>query len=269
MIAAVQSLQRGFKILYHVAGRRDGCTVGEIASGVGLKGITAYKLIRTLEAEKFLQRLGPPLRFTLGHSVHELKHLDDERVLLTEASRALLAAQREMPEVGFVLLQVEEGNTYQRMRVDPEHYGRLLRMRDYQVHSYEKASSLLFLAYGSPKEQELYFAKHPFEQEGRPYWKSLFELEQFLAGVRRRGCSQPDFKEDIYYRLAIPVWSPSGSVISSVGCFVEHDGLTKVMKRRMLRQCRLTAEAITVTMRTLWEQPAYGSGVSGDDESVG
>jgi DNA-binding IclR family transcriptional regulator len=259
MIAAVQSLQRGFKILYHVAGRRDGCSVGEIAAGVGLKEITAYKLIRTLEAEKFLQRLGPPLRFTLGHSVHELKHLDDERVLLTEAGKALLAAQREMPDVSFVLLQIENGNTYQRMRVGPEHYGRLLRMRDYQVNSYEKASSLLFLAHGSPEENDQFFAKHPFEREGRAYWKSRFELEQFLAGVRRRGWSQPELKGEIYYRLAAPVWSPSGKVISSVGCFTEHTGLTKIKKRRMLQQSLRTAKAITDTMRALWDQTSYAT----------
>lgn len=263
MIASVQSLQRGFKILYHVAGRRDGCSVAEIAAGVGLKEITAYKLIRTLEAEKFLQRLGPPLRFTLGRSVHELKHLDDERVLLTEAGKALLAAQRELPDACFVLLQVEEGDTYQRMRVEPENYGRLLRMRDHQVHSYEKASSLLFLAYDSPEERARFFAKHPFEREGRDYWKSRFELEQFLTGVRRRGWSQPEFKGDVYYRVAAPVWSPAGQVISSVGCFAEHTGLTKIMKRRMIRQCCRTAEAITETMRSLWTEPGYGKGDAG------
>lgn len=257
MIAAVQSLQRGFKILYHVAGRRDGCSVAEIAAGVGLKEITTYKLIRTLEAEKFLQRLGPPLRFTLGRSVHELKHLDDERVLLTEAGSALLAAQRELPDASFVLLQAEEGNTYQRLRVDPHHYGRLLRMRDHQVHSYEKASSLLFLAHSSPEERELFFAKHPFEAEAKAYWGSRFELDQFLAGVRRRGWSQPEFKEDIYYRLAVPVWSPTGRVISSVGCFTEKAGLTKIMKRRMIQHCLRTAQAVTDTMRSLWTEPGY------------
>ncbi len=183
--------------------------------------------------------------------MHELKHLDDERVLLTEAGNALLAAQRELPDASFVLLQVEDGDTYQRLRIDPEHYGRLLRMRDHQVHSYEKASSLLFLAYGSREEKELFFAKHPFEEEGRAYWESRFELEQFLAGVRRRGWSQPEFEADIYFRLAAPVWSPAGQVISSVGCFAEHAGLTKLMKRRMTQQCCRTAEAITATMRSL------------------
>lgn len=258
MIASVQSLQRAFKILFHVAGIRDGCSVAEIAAEAGLKEITAYKLIRTLEAEKFLQRLGPPLRFTLGRSVHELKHLDDERVLLTEAGKALLAAQRELPDASFVLLQIEKGDTYQRMRVDPKHYGRLHRMRDHQVHSYEKASSLLFLAYGSPEERDAFFAKHPFAKEGRPYWRSRFELEQFLAVVRRRGWSQPEFAGEVYYRIAAPVWSPAGQVISSIGCFAEHAGLTKVMKRRMIQQCRRTAQAVTDTMRSLWLEPGYG-----------
>src|SRR5690606_39127426 len=118
MIAAVQSLQRGFKILYHVAGRSDGCSVAEIAAGVGLKEITAYKLIRTLEAEKVLQRLRPTVRFTLGRSVHELKPLGDERVLLTEAGKALLAAQRALSHASFALLPLEAGETYPRMRVD-------------------------------------------------------------------------------------------------------------------------------------------------------
>lgn len=79
-----------------------------VAAQTGLKPITAYKLLRTLEREKFLRRLaGTMVRYVIGHAVHEIKSMDDGRTLLTEAGRALLRAQRKFPEAHFVLIQDE------------------------------------------------------------------------------------------------------------------------------------------------------------------
>lgn len=255
MIASVQSLNRAFRILYYVAGREGGATVAEISAGVELKPITAYKLIRTLEAERFLVRLGPPLRFTLGNAVHELKDLDDGRVWLTESGKALLQAQRDLPEANFVLLQWVAGNTYQRLAVETDCFGRLMRRRHRQVHPYEKASSLLFLAYSSEEEKAQFFAKHPFEADGAPFWGTQAELDRFLSGVRRRGWSHPVLPNEFHWRLAAPVWAPDGRILAAIGCFAKKKGISRERKQRMIAVCRNTAESLTRTMGTLMRQP--------------
>ena len=259
MPAAVQSLQRAFRLLYIVAGRNEGCSVREFAEGAGLKSITAYKLIRTLEAEGFLQRSGPPLRFNLGHAIHELKFLDDGRLLLTESGRELITAQRQFPNVGFALLQWEEGDTYQRLAVEPFLFGRLIRRREFRVHSYGKASSLLFLAHASPGEAERFYLKHPFAKEGLAIWRSQANLDHFLASIRLLGWAQPDFPDAGNFRLAVPVWSSQGKMTAAVAAYIPEESASFKLKRQLLRECRRVAEKVTAALN---QNPNHKASVS-------
>jgi DNA-binding IclR family transcriptional regulator len=244
----IQSLQRAIRILYTVAGQEDGRSIREIAEGCGLKPITAYKIIRTLEAEHFLVRSTPPLRFQLGHAVHELKILDDGRLLLTQGARELLKAQRALPEANFVLLQWEDGDTYERLLASPQRFGQVIRWRERRVHSYEKASSLLFLAHASPEDKETFFRKHPFEKEGLSTWKSREKLDQFLEKIRRLGYAYPDFPDRNFHRLAAPVWSDTGRIVAVIAAFIPEKGPSKNTKKQMAALCRRTAERLTKSL---------------------
>jgi len=249
MPAPIQSLQRAIRILYAIAGREEGCTVQEIAQQAVLKPITTYKILCTLEAEKFIvRRPGFPLRFTLGHAVHELKCLDDSRTLLTEAGKELLKAQRRMPQAHFGLIQDEGGDSFARMIVFPEHYGKLCKMREFRQHSYEKVSSLLFLAYSSPAEAALFYQKHPYETEGAPYWGRRENFEAFLDKVRRLGYSQtdkPPTDRVFTHRIAAPVFSSDGRVVAAVGAYLCDADVTSESLKLMARLARLVAETLT------------------------
>ncbi|MGE9290085.1 MAG: IclR family transcriptional regulator [Puniceicoccales bacterium] len=241
----VQSLHRAVKVLYFIAGREGGSTVAEVASGVGLKSITTYKIIRTLEAENLLKRLGPPLRFTLGQSIHELKHLDDDRTLLTIASKFILQAQREQPETHFALLQYDHGDTYERLLVEPKHFGRIIRQRQHRLHSYNSASSLLFLAFSSDKEKAQFMNRHPFEDEGRRYWTSLEKLELFLKTIRRREWSEPLIAQKEYHGIAAPIWSADRRVIAAMGAYTRIGEASLRTQQTMRKICRQSAQSIT------------------------
>lgn len=249
MTAPVQSLQRAFRILYVVAGCEEGMTAREIAAQTGLKSITAYKLLRTLEREKFLLRLpGTTVRYAIGHAVHELKSMDDGRTLLTEAGRELLKAQRKFPEAHFVLIQDEEGDAYVRLMVFPEHYGRLFKQREFRQHSYGKVSSLVLLAFASPSESERFFQRHPFESEGVPIWKSRAALDDFLRQIRREGWAQTDgvpADEKFSRRVAVPVFSSEGNVLAVFGGYMTDDVATPSSARLLLQLCRAAAASLS------------------------
>lgn len=261
----VQSLERAFKILYIVAGRSGGRSVAEIAKEAGLKSITAYKLIRTLESESFLKRTGPPLRFELGHAINELKNIGDSQHLLTAASKQLLKAQRQLPQGSFALLQWEDTDTYQRLAVLPHQYGKVIARREYQVDPYNKASSLLFLAYARPEQAKLFYSKHPFQEEKKSSntltWSSMKELNHFLKEIRDTGRAQPDSHDNGLYRLAVPVWAADGELLAAAVGFIPHSESSDSQKQRLVELCIRVANRLTKIMSTdeKNEQPSFMS----------
>ncbi len=244
-----QSVQRAARILYAVAGAEGGCTVAHIAAATGLRLHTAYKFIRTLEAEKLLQRREPPLRFHLGRAVSELKHLDEDRHLLTLGGRILVRTQARLPEAGIALLEPEAGDTYQRLAVFGDRPGVLVKRRDHRVDPYAKASSLLFLAHATPENAARFFRQHPFARKGRPIWKSRARLDAFLEKTRLDGYALPDFPDDAdkpvpLFRIAVPVFGPDQSFAAAIAGWVP-DTVTRAAKAQLVSLCRTAAAELT------------------------
>ncbi len=228
--------------------------MAEIAKEAGLKSITAYKLIRTLESEHFLKRTGPPLHFELGHAVYELKSIDDARHLLTSAGKELLRAQRRLPEAAFALLQWEDTDTYQRLAVLPKQYGKVIARREYQVDPYSKASSLLFLAYARSEQVKRFFEKHPFDRQiesgNTLTWKSKRELNRFLKEIRTTGLALPKALDYGWFRLAAPVWSADGELLAAVVGYIGNDHASDRQKKRLIELCIELADRLTKIMST-------------------
>jgi Transcriptional regulator len=253
--ASNQSIQRAARVLFAVAGADGGLTVAQIARACDLLPATAYRFIRSLEREKFLERRPHPLRFVLGPAVAELKRLEDGRRLLSLGGRVLVRRQARMPDASLVLLEPEGVNTYQRLGVFAERPGVLVKRRDFRVDPYEKASSLLFLAYAPPAVAGEFFRKHPFERDGVRVWKTRAALDAFLAEVRKRGYAQPPFPDagaahaQPMFRLAAPIFDAAQTLIAAVGGFLPDDH-PKSTKRRFVRLCLDTAAEIGAGLRS-------------------
>ncbi len=217
--SSIQSIQRAIKILYAVAGVEDGCSVAQIANKTGMKPNTVYKFTRTLEREHLLSRKTSPLRFVLGPTVPELKLLDDERKLLSVSSKVLMRTHAQFLEAGFMLLELNDTTTYQRLYVDGNRPGVLIQRREYIVPLYEKASSLLFLAYSNPEQAHKLYTAHPFDLKGKPLWGTQDCLEAFLKKTRELGYCQPDVPDcdGPHFRVAAPVFSQGNEVVAAIG----------------------------------------------------
>lgn len=248
---ALQSVQRAVHILYAVAGHKEGRTIAQIALAVGAKANTAYRFIQTLEREHMLYRKGTPLRFFLGAAISELKQLDDERHLLSTAGEILVRTQARLPEANFVLLKLLGTDIFQRLCVEANRPGVLIRRRrEFQVDFYSRASSLLFLAYSHPSEAERIICAHPFEHEGKPIWKTVAKLHQFLEKIRKSGYSEPAFPERNFFRLAVPIFTHGQEVIAALGAYISMEKSEKV-RRQLLLLSRHAAREITERMKEL------------------
>ncbi|MDF3059491.1 MAG: transcriptional regulator [Rariglobus sp.] len=187
----IQSITRSIRILFAVAGAEDGRSLEQIARLAGLKSATAYRMIRTLEQEGMLARTVSPLRFVLGSGVAELKQLDDERHLLTVASRVLIRTQARLPQGNFNLVERIGIESCERIAVNSTRPGVAIIRRTSLHDPYAKVSSLLFLAYADPLEQQAFFKQHPFERDGIAFWENSTRLHGFLSDISRDGCFRP------------------------------------------------------------------------------
>lgn len=244
--SSIQSIQRAIRILYAVAGVEEGCTIARIAERTGIKPNTVYKITRTLEREHLLVRKENPLRFMPGSAISELKALDDQRSLLTAAAQILIRTQARLPQSSFVLLERSGSDVYQRLCVQYNRPGVVIRQREFLVPLYTKASSLLFLAYSRPEEEQRIYDNHPFEKYGRGIWKTRARLDLFLAQTRQLGYCIPPVPDvdGSFYRLAAPVFLPGNEMVAAVGGILKEEDAPK-FNSLLVRLCCQAAREIT------------------------
>ncbi|MFA7345656.1 MAG: helix-turn-helix domain-containing protein [Terrimicrobiaceae bacterium] len=241
----MQSIQRAVQILYMVAGVEDGCTVQQMAHRLGLKPNTVYKFTRALEREQLLHRRTGPLRFLLGPAVTELKVLDDERHLLSISGEVLVRTQARLPDATLVLSELRGSTVWERLSVQPTRPGVLVRHRSSIMPIYERASSLLFLAYSRSDHVGVIYSEHPFDAEGRAAWRSRDRLDAFLARVRRLGyCQPPTLGPAPHFRVAAPVFSSGHDLVASVAGFIVNREPVQ-HKQALVHLCREAAKEIT------------------------
>ncbi|PAW79902.1 MAG: hypothetical protein B9S32_00835 [Verrucomicrobia bacterium Tous-C9LFEB] len=241
---AIQSLIKATRILFTVAGSEHGRTVHQIAASLGLKHKTAYRLVRTLEQENFLQRKTNPVRFLLGSTIGELERLNSERHLLTIAGDMLIRAQAKLLCANFLLLELNGTETYHRLCVMSERPGVLIKQRSHTIHFYHHISSILLLAYAQPETQAMLYKAHPFEVEGKSIWKTQTKLNEFLSEIRRTGlCASVD-PDNRHYRVATPIFSKGGEVIAAMGGYMPV-GESARSRKILAYLCKTTAAEIS------------------------
>jgi DNA-binding IclR family transcriptional regulator len=244
----VQALQRGIRILYAVAGVEGGLTVNQIANSLQVGRSTAYNLIRTLEVDRLLIRRKNPLRFILGQGLTELKQLDDHRHLLTVSAAVLKKTYAKMPDASFVFCEFEPPYTHERLCVEQQRPGVLVRRRSRQLEPYTRAASLLQLAYSSPEATSVYHNTFPLEKYGQWPWKSREDLERFLSEVRRLGMAAPNFQEYSYggsgFRVTFPIFSKDNETLGSFGGYFPDTINSKSLNKELIRICRQGAKDV-------------------------
>ncbi len=137
-------------------------------------------------------------------------------------------------------------STWQRLCVESTRPGILIRRRSFQIGTYAKASSLLFLAYSSPNDANAFYRAHPFEKEGKTFWATKQQLEDFLAKVRHLGYSSPGCDDDasnIAYRLAYPIFSKGQEPIAALAAYLTGIA-SKDLKKQLHASCREAATEI-------------------------
>ncbi|WP_269522734.1 IclR family transcriptional regulator [Coraliomargarita parva] len=242
-----QSVQRTVQILYLLAGQESGLSVRQIADDIGCKPNTAYRLIRSMELEGLIERRTEPIRFTLGSTVAQLHHLNEERHLLSEAGKLLQYYQSRQRRASFVFAEMEGNKFHTRLRTPCERPGVLVRHRETVNALYETSSSLLFMAYANPLLLSKIEQAYPFETYGKPYWESRAELNECLRQTRKRGYCFPHGHSPLgsLVTLSAPVFGPGNEMIAAIGGYISDEPVSQREIKRLIANCRECAEKLS------------------------
>lgn len=263
----IQIVQRITAILYAVAGVEGGCTVPHLSRVTGIKTATLHKIVRTLQIEGLLTRLNHPVRYTLGSTIADLNRLDEQQHLLTVSSEELIRAHARMISSNLVLVIPQEHLCYQRLRCVANCPGRISRLRNHLLEPYIRASTLLCLAYATSSQVRAFYQAHPFETEGKPLWKSRRSLEVFLAKVRRENLSIPPIPDPMFFRVAVPVFSPHHELVAAVGGYVLMSAGPQ-KHQKLINICRNASQAIMKRLKDTNQCPPCNAQTSDQNDTT-
>jgi len=210
----VQSLTRGLIILEHLAGAEEGLGLQEIAAVLDVKAPTAHNLLRTLQNRGFVSRRENPVRYVLGPAAVALSEGRQRRGLLRTAGDVLLQVAAKTPGV-FTLAQYQAGEVVAVLRATSERPGVLQRPPHQVMSPYSSASSLAFQAFWSLEERSAYRRRYPFAEYGEGTWRSVDQLEDYLAEARRD--MRVVLPKQEMLRVAIPIFSAGEEIVAVAG----------------------------------------------------
>jgi IclR family acetate operon transcriptional repressor len=210
---SVRAVDRALEILLAFTPRDGELTVSEILKRVDLSRPTLYRLLRTLEGNRFLVSSGDPQRFRLGPAVAQLANAWSGRLDLGAVAQPMMRRIWEktgetvalfVPEAAFRLCVAE---------IPSAQALSFKRGVGYREKLVLGASGRAILAHG--RETEATLKAHA---AGLPI--DLKKYPRELARVRRRGYAVSE-SELIQGAVAIaaPFFNGAGEVAGSIGIF--------------------------------------------------
>lgn len=198
-MTTIRSVARASRILVQLAEQPDGCTAKQVATAQELPLPTAYHLLGTLVAERFVTkdsnrryRLGPALGGIADAFSSQFKppeHLMGPLDWLADATGETVYAVAWRYDAIVVLASVEGQNA---VRVSGANLG-------YVESAHARASGKLLLAFASDETRSAYLAQNPLAPVTTRTIVQQDEFELELERIRLRGYAvdEEEFREGV------------------------------------------------------------------------
>ncbi len=200
----IMSLQRGLHILGFIGTHPSGSNLRDIAGHLGCSSASAYHLVRTLEAEGFLQRVEKPLRYLLGPAVSRLAQQRGRRDLEDDLRQIMQELRRELPGSEIYYAQAH-GLEIQVTRQATDHTpGGYASGMSSAMPPYISLTSLIHLAYWPQSRRESFEQAYPFAIYGLALWESRQRWEDALRQTREEGYVFFPYRSETCLRIGFP-----------------------------------------------------------------
>lgn len=224
----VKSLLKGLDILEIVSASEDGISLAEITERTGLKGPTAYNLIRTLVACEYLERAENPVRYKPGLKAVRIGAGYMRRNFLQHAERVIHDLECQLPSPTITLAEMVSGQIVTTLRISPDNPGRIESCPNRVFAPYSSASALVFQAFLSQEQLTELRNRHSFWEYGSHFWENSLSLDGFIDRVRKNGYALLDIKEKHpSFVAAAPVFSINKKICAALGVCLKNTNTVK------------------------------------------
>ncbi|GAA4879486.1 MULTISPECIES: IclR family transcriptional regulator [Saccharopolyspora] len=220
-VAGAQTLDRGIRVLWHLAGEPDGATLTEMARSLGFNRNALHRMLETLAAHDLVRRTEDK-RFHLAHGLVELAAAVDgdlralARPVLTELADAVLATAH-------LMVPISDAEVQAVLVVEPRLTAAHIAFRTGQRHPLRRGSGGLAILAGRPARED--DPAEVVEARAQGYAVSTGQVVPGVIGV------------------SVPVPAPPGRAEASLGVsLVDPDAVEKVTPELVEAARRLSAQ---------------------------
>jgi DNA-binding IclR family transcriptional regulator len=237
----VQSVVKSSRILGVFCAQRSSLSVSDIINATGYPRGTVYRLVRTLESERFLALDPSTGRYQIGPAVTPLLYTLQEPSALVLALHPLLQVfADEISE--HAALSIEDGGAP--VTIDLAWASANPFRPDTRVGRIDEgvrtANAKVFAAHKPPDQLKMLLAKA--QERSTPYTiVDPKKLRAELEKVARDGVAFDDQEQRMgMCGVAAPVWSETGSLVTVVSCAIIVERFTEERRRFLadaIRRC--------------------------------
>lgn len=210
------TLDRGIKVLEHIAQSQGRATAKELSSSLGINSGTTYQLLRTLQANGYVTRLTGG-KYQLGV---RLGYLLDQYEVQAAPPKELLDILHQLHEATdeTVYVSLAHGNEVkivaalegtQRLRVGKSTVG-------YSAHPHARASGKAFLAYCDPGDLDAFFPERELTALTQNTITDWDQLLAELEDVRNRGVAydREEFDNEVAC-IGVPIFDEESKPVGA------------------------------------------------------
>jgi DNA-binding IclR family transcriptional regulator len=242
VIIMVQSINRAFEIVRHVAASRDGIRLQDLANLCGLKKTTVYNLAETLVSEGMLCKDGN-LRYRLGELVTELHMRKGGRRDLQRTASILAELHVRFPAAEITFTELGERDIFSRLLFTAGQPGKVRFTDGMTFNPYVTVCGILYFAF-TPAERLIGLQmRNPFGFMGAEVWGSQEAFQERVETARRWGWAEaPTLTDPKMIKIGVPVRFVNDDLISAITFVAPRDGFPA--KDLVIKEILETAERL-------------------------
>ncbi len=212
----IQSLQRAFQIVRHVAGAEDGLRLAALSELCGLKKTTVYHLAESLVAEGMLAKERDS-RYVLGPLAAELHLAGQGKQRLRHAAEALTELHKLHPQSSLVYTELGESDIFGRLNLPIGRPGVVEYPSGMTLNPYLTVCGILYFAFMPADRLEGLRLRHSFDLKGREAWGSEANFQKSVREARSQGWSEtPSLTPSDSFKIGAPVRDGNGNLVGTI-----------------------------------------------------
>ncbi len=240
----VRSVERALDILSAFIGSEKTLSLTEIANKVDLHKSTVHRLLNSLEARGYIEKLAESERYRLGNKIIELSsHATRSSDLIQTAVPEMTHLRDELSET--VSLYIRDQHDRIRLHaIEGTQSLRRIAIIGQRLPLYAGASSKILLAFLPEHEQDKIFKN--------PHWSPAIDIRKFrqtLEGIRKNQYATSfGEREPGVASIAAPVFFENGSIAAALSISGPVDRFSDKQIHRMADVVVASANHITTML---------------------